>query len=181
MLEAHGLRLERTTQSWSAEVGTYRCNDLKWNTQSFEGHHVMFSPQFAAQPFTGHCVPVHEQLSFPAGSVVVPMDQRAAKVAMEWLEPEAPDSAVAWGYFDAIFEQKEFAEDYVAEKLAREMMAKDPKLREEFEQRVESDKQFAADPHARLNFFYQRSPWWDRELGPYPVGRLTTLEGVPVK
>ncbi len=141
----------------------------------------MFSPQFAAQPFTGHCAPVHEKLLFPAGSVVVPMDQRSAKVAVEWLEPEAPDSAVAWGYFDAIFEQKEFAEDYVTEKLAREMMAKDPKLREEFEQRLAADKQFAADPNARLNFFYQRSPWWDRELGLYPVGRLTTLEGVPVQ
>jgi hypothetical protein len=181
VLEAHGLRLERTTRPWSAEVDTYRCTGLKWNEKSFEGHHVMFSPQFAAQPFTGHCAPVHEKLSFPAGSVVAPMDQRAAKVALEWLEPEAPDSAVAWGYFDAIFEQKEFAEDYVLEKLAREMMAKDPKLREEFEQRLATDKQFAGDPKARLNFFYRRSPWWDRELGLYPVGRLTTLEGLPLR
>ncbi len=181
VLEAHGLRLERTTRAWSAAVDTYRCTDLKWNAQSFEGHHVMFSPQFAARSFSGHCTPVRETLSFRAGSVVVPMDQRAAKVAMEWLEPEAPDSAVAWGYFDAIFEQKEFAEDYVVEKLARDMMAKEPKLREEFEQRVAADKQFAGDPKARLDFFYQRSPWWDRELGLYPVGWLTTLEGVPLR
>ena len=181
VLEAHGLSLQRTTRPWNAEVDTYRCTGLKWNEKSFEGHHVMFSPQFAAQPFTGHCTPVHERLSFPAGSVVVPMDQRAAKVAIEWLEPEAPDSAVAWGHFDAIFEQKEFGEDYVVEKLACEMMAKDPKLREEFEQRLTSDKQFAGDAHARLDFFYRRSPWWDRELGLYPVGRLTTLEGVPLQ
>jgi len=181
VLEAHGLRLERTTHAWSAAVDTYRCTDLKWNAQSFEGHHVMFSPQFAARSFSGHCTPVRETLSFPAGSVVVAMDQRAAKVAIEWLEPEAPDSAVAWGYFDAIFEQKEFAEDYVVEKLARDMMAKDPELREAFEQRLAADKQFAGDPKARLDFFYRRSPWWDRELGLYPVGRLTTLEGVPVR
>jgi len=180
VLEAHGLRLERTTQAWSAAVDTYRCTDLKWNEKSFEGHHVMFSPQFSARSFPGRCDPVHEKLSFPAGSAVVPMDQRAAKIAVEWLEPEAPDSAMAWGYLDAIFEQKEYGEAYVVEKLAREMMAKDPKLREEFEQRVATDKQFAADPNARLNFFYQRSPWWDRELGLYPVGRLTTLEGLPL-
>ena len=181
VLEAHGLRLERTTQAWSAAVDTYRCTDLKWNEKSFEGHHVMFSPQFSARSFPGRCDPVHEKLSFPAGSAVVPMDQRAAKVAMEWLEPEAPDSALAWGYFDAVFEQKEWGEDYVVEKLAREMMAKDPKLREEFEQHLAADKQFAADPKARLGFFYQRSPWWDRELGLYPVGRLITLEGVPLR
>ncbi len=181
VLAAHGLWLERTTRPWSAEIDTYRCTDLKWNEKSFEGHHVMFSPQFTARPFAGRCTPVHEKLSFPAGSVVVPMDQRAAKVALEWLEPEAPDSAVAWGYFDAIFEQKEFGEDYVIEKLAREMLAKDPKLREEFEQGLATDKQFAGDPSARLSFFYRHSPWWDRELGRYPVGRLTTLDGVPVK
>ncbi len=181
VLESHGLRLERTVRPWSAEVDTYRCSDLKWNEKSFEGHHVMFSPQFAAQPFSGRCTPVHEKLSFPAGSVLVPMDQRAAKVALEWLEPEAPDSAVAWGYFDTIFEQKEWGEDYVVEKLARDMMARDPKLREEFEHRLAADKQFAADPKARLDFFYRRSPWWDHELGLYPVGRLTTLEGVPLK
>jgi Zinc carboxypeptidase len=181
VLETHGLRLERTTRPWSAEVDTYRCTDLKWNEKSFEGHHVMFSPQFAAQPFAGHCAPVHEMLSFPAASAVLPMDQRAAKVALEWLEPEAPDSAVAWGYFDAIFEQKESGEDYVVEKLAREMMAKDPELREQFEQRLSTDKRFASDPQARLDFFYRRSPWWDRELGLYPVGRLTTLEGVPLR
>jgi hypothetical protein len=109
------------------------------------------------------------------------MDQRAAKVAVAWLEPEAPDSAVAWGYFDAVFEQKEFGEDYVVEKLAREMLAKDPTLREEFERRLADNQQFAGDPKARLDFFYRRSPWWDRELGLYPVGRLTTLEGVPLK
>jgi len=180
-LEAHGLQLKRTSQSWSAEVDTYRCADLKWNENSFEGHHVMFSPQFAAQPFTGHCTPVRETLSFPAGSVVVPLDQRAAKVAIEWLEPEAPDSAVAWGFFDSVFEQKEWGESYVLEKLAREMLAKDPNLRKEFEERLATDKQFAADPRARLDFFYRRSPWWDHELGLYPVGRLTTLEAVPLK
>ncbi|HVP53256.1 MAG TPA: hypothetical protein VMT05_14155, partial [Terriglobales bacterium] len=181
VLEAHGLRLERTTRPWSAEVGTYRCTDLKWNEKSFEGHHVMFSPQFAARSFPGRCEPVRETLSFPVGSVVIPMDQRAAKVAVAWLEPEAPDSAVAWGYFDAVFEQKEFGEDYVVEKLAREMLAKDPTLREEFERRLADNQQFAGDPKARLDFFYRRSPWWDRELGLYPVGRLTTLEGVPLK
>ena len=87
---------------------------------------------------------------------------------------------MAWGFFDAIFEQKEYGESYVLEKLARDMMAKDPKLKEEFQQKVATDKEFAADPRARLNFFFRRSPWWDPHLGLYPVGRLTSLEGVPL-
>ncbi|HJU55460.1 MAG TPA: hypothetical protein VJ715_12840, partial [Pyrinomonadaceae bacterium] len=88
------------------------------------------------------------------------------------LEPEGPDSFVAWGFFNAIFEQKEYGESYVLEKLAREMLAKDEDLRREFEQKLKSDPQFAASASARLNFFYERSPYWDREMNLYPVGRV---------
>jgi hypothetical protein len=113
--------------------------------------------------------------------VVVPLDQRAAKVAIHLLEPEAPDSAVAWGFFNAIFEQKEFGEDYVVEKLAREMLAKDPKLRADFEARLAADPTFAANAQARLDFFFQRSPWRDPRMGLYPVGRLSSLAGIPIE
>ena len=43
----------------------------------------------------------------------------------------------------------------------------DPKLKDEFEQRVASDAKFAASPDERLNWFLQRSPWWDRRIGLY--------------
>jgi hypothetical protein len=88
---------------------------------------------------------------------------------------------VTWGFFDAIFEQKEYGEGYVVEKLAREMMAKDPKLKEEFEARLASDHDFAASPSERLNFFYKRSPYWDSHLGLYPVGRVLSLDGIPLE
>ncbi|MGH9492131.1 MAG: M14 family metallopeptidase [Terriglobales bacterium] len=178
VLSAHGLKMLRTTAPWSAEVETYRC-EVKWQERPFEGRHpAQGGGEFAPTGSGVSCHPVRETLSFPAGSAVVPLDQRAAKVAIHFLEPQSPDSAVAWGFFDAIFEQKEYGESYVLEKLARDMMAKDPKLKEEFEQKVASDKEFAADPRARLNFFFRRSLWWDPRIGLYPVGRLTSLEGL---
>jgi hypothetical protein len=121
-------------------------------------------------------------MTFPAGSVVVPLDQRLSKVAMHWLEPEAPDSALRWGFFDPIFEQKEYGEGYVLEKLAREDLARDPALKAEFEQRIQSDPRFAASPEARLEFFYDRSPWGlANHVGEYPVGRLLSLDGLPLQ
>jgi len=61
------------------------------------------------------------------------------------------------------------------------MMAKDPALKAEFEKRVMNDPRFAASPEARLEFFYERSPWFlENRVGLYPVGRLLTLDGVPV-
>lgn len=182
VLSAHGLKMLRTTAPWSAEVETYRCT-ARWSERPYEGRHVLasgseFEPASGKPPLA--CESVRETLAFPAGSAVVPLDQRSAKVAIHWLEPQGPDSAVAWGFFDAIFEQKEYGESYVLEKLARDMLSKDPKLKQEFEQKVADDKGFAADPRARLNFFYQRSPWWDSQMGLYPVGRLSSLEGVPL-
>ena len=182
VLQAHGVKMRRTSAPWRGEVETYRCEGVKWQEQSFEGRQVLFVPIEAksGEASQGACRSVRERLSFPKGSAVVPLDQRSARVAIHFLEPEAPDSAVAWGFFNAVFEQKEYGESYVLEKLAREMMDKDPKLAEEFAQKVASDKAFASDPSARLDFFYRRSPWWDSHLGLYPVGRLSSLEGIPL-
>jgi hypothetical protein len=193
VLEAHRLALRRTTQPWSGEVETYRCDTVSWSERPFEGRNVVsltaqrpletggaFNLAAESAPPPGRCRAVRERLDFPSGSVVVPMDQRAAKVAMHFLEPEGPDSAVAWGFFNAIFEQKEAGEPYVLEALARDMMAKHPALKAEFEAKVQGEPAFAASPSARLDFFFRRSPWWDPQQGRYPVGRLASLEGVPL-
>jgi hypothetical protein len=35
-----------------------------------------------------------------------------------------------------------------------------------------ADPGFAKDPRARLNFFFERSPYWDPFMNLYPVGRI---------
>ncbi|MGH9603525.1 MAG: M14 family metallopeptidase [Terriglobales bacterium] len=184
VLAAHGVKMQRTNRSWTAEVETYRCTDPKWQPRSYEGRHVLFQPWIGEggefREASLECAAVRESMTFPANSALISLDQQAARVAIHFLEPQAPDSAMAWGFFNAIFEQKEYGEAYVLETMAREMLAKDPKLKEEFEQRIATDKAFAASPTARLNFFYERSPWKDQRQGLYPVGRLTTLDGVPL-
>ena len=182
VLAAHQVEMQRTTAPWTGEVETYHCGEMQWNRPPFEGRHPIFAGESGTEPGKfGHCDLVHETMTYPAGSVVVPLDQRLSKVVVQWLEPQGPDSALAWGFFDPIFEQKEYGEAYVVEKLAREMMAKDPKLKAEFEQKIESDPTFAASPTARLDFFYDHSPWYAaNRVGEYPVGRLSNLDGLPL-
>ena len=163
VLALHGLKLQRLSEPLTVEVESYRFSEVRFAPASFEGR-VPVSQKNQA---------VRETRTYPAGSVVVPMAQANARVALYLLEPDSPDSFVAWGFFNSIFEQKEYGEGYVLEKLAREMLAKDEKLRKEFEQRVAGDPKFAASPRDRLRFFYERSPYWDREMNVYPVGRLT--------
>ena len=183
VLAAHDVAMRRTTAAWTGKVERYRCSGMQWQGPPFEGRHPIFAGEGAgAEPGKfGTCALTTDTMTFPAGSVVVALDQRLSQVAIHWLEPEAPDSAVRWGFFDPIFEQREYGEAYVLEKLARENMAKDPALKAEFERRVQTDARFAASPEARLEFFYERSPWFlENRVGEYPVGRLLTLEGVPV-
>ena len=164
VLAAHGLHLQRLAEPLAVDVESYRFSEVKWGSNSFEGR-VLVSQKNQL---------VSERRTYPAGSVVVSMAQPAARVALNLLEPDAPDSFIAWGFFDPIFEQKEYGEDYVLEKLAREMLAHDEKLRREFEQRVANDPKFASSAQERLRFFHERSPYWDRQLDLYPVGRITT-------
>lgn len=161
-LAAHGIAFSRLAEPVTAEIESYRFENVSWLPFSYEGRH----------PAKVTSVPIRERRTYAAGSIVVPLDQPRAKIAIHLLEPDAPDSLVAWGLFDTIFEQKEYGESYVLEKLAREMMAKDAALKKEFEERLAKDAEFAANPRARLYFFYRRSPYWDAKLNVYPVARV---------
>lgn len=164
VLEAHGIRFQKTTKPLTVAVESYKFSEVKFAAASFENRVTV---NFKANPIT-------ETREFPVGSIVIPTAQTAANVAVHLLEPMSPDSFVYWGFFNAIFEQKEYGEGYVLEKLAREMLAKDANLKKEFEERLK-DETFAKNPRARLTFFYERSPYFtNQRVNFYPVGRITT-------
>ena len=142
VIKAHGLHYEQTSEAAEIDVESYRFEEVKWPLAPLKAGSCRV--QGGANS---------ERRKFPAGSVVVPLAQNLAKVAINLLEPQAPDSLVAWGFFNAIFEQKEYAEPYVLETLAREMMEQDPSLRREFEHKL-TEPGFAGNPAARLEFFY---------------------------
>ncbi len=172
-LDAHGIAYRRTTKPVTLTAQGHQLDDPQWARRPFEGHLMLRDLTMA---------PVTRTVTLAPGSVIVPLDQRAANVAIELLEPQAPDSLLHWGYLDAIFEPKEYGEPRVLEQLARDMLAKNPALRGEFEHRLQTDPAFAANPRARLDFFFQRSPWYAvQEVGAYPVLRLdaTRLRALP--
>jgi hypothetical protein len=113
-----------------------------------------------------------ETRPIPAGSLLVPAAQARARLLMGLLEPRAPDSFAAWGFFNACFEQKEHVEPYVAERIAEELLAADPDLAGEFRRALAADPDFARSPEARLQFFLRRHPSWDDRFNLYPVFRL---------
>lgn len=166
VLKLHGVKLTRLAKAREFEVESYKLTEPKWATTSFENR------------ITVNCkpVPIKEKRTYAAGSIIVPMTQEAANVAIHLFEPAGPDSLVLWGSFNSVFEQKEYGESYILEKLAAKMLAEDPKLQEEFDRRL-LDPEFARSQRARLEFFYKRSPHYlVQKVGIYPVGRIVTKQ-----
>ena len=122
--------------------------------------------------------PVKERIAIPAGSWWVPMKQRRARLILSMLEPQAPDSLAHWGLMYAVFEGGGGRGgggplgEYLSEPIARRMMADSPELRKEFEQKVASDPQFAADRNARLQWWFARSKYELSDTGRYPIVRV---------
>lgn len=163
LLRLHGVQTETLDRDLSMTATAIRLLDPKWAEKPFEGRHRL---DFRAERH-------EEQRTFPAGSILVRMQQRAARVALNILEPDAPDSAVKWGLLDAIFEQKEYAAPYVLEPIAESMQQKHDELRVAYEKRLREDPTFSADSAARLRWWYERSPYREQDLQLYPVFRLS--------
>jgi murein tripeptide amidase MpaA len=165
-LALHGVEMSRTPRAIEDDFETYRFSNVKFATASFEGHVMLdFDTRM-----------VKEKIAIPAGSFWVPMKQRRARLILSMLEPAAPDSLAKWGFLNAVFEGGgrggAGVGEYLSEPIARRMMADSPELRREFEERLKSDAQFAADPRARLQWWFEKSKYEPGDAGRYPVVRV---------
>lgn len=165
VLKAHGLRLETSSQPLTDSFETYAFSDAKIASASFEGRNMA---SFKVEAVT-------EDRTLPSGTVFVACDQPGTRLLLHLLEPGAPDSLVRWGFLNAFFERKEYFEPYAMEPVAQQMLKDHPELRPIFEDALK-DPKFAADPYARLMWFYDRSPYADARLNRYPIVRLSAQQ-----
>jgi hypothetical protein len=169
LLQTHGVEIERTAKPLDQVFETYRFTSTKFAANASEGH-VMLT----VEPRV-----VKEKVFIPAGSYWIPMKQRRARLILSLLEPNAPDSIAAWGLLNSVFEggggrggRGGAVGEYLSEPIARRMMADLPELRKQFEQKLASDPQFAADPRARLQWWFEQSKYQPEDAGRYPIVRV---------
>ncbi len=160
-LKVHGIKMEPIEEWREVDVTMYRLNDPKLDATPFEGH-----VRVTATP-----AEEKRREKFPPGSVRVPTDQPLGDLVVALLEPAGPDSFFQWGFFHEVLQRTEYIDAYIMEPMAERMMEADPKLREEFTKKLAADKDFAASPQKRLEFFYERTPFYDERWRLYPVGR----------
>ncbi|MFT3913592.1 MAG: M14 family zinc carboxypeptidase [Anaeromyxobacteraceae bacterium] len=169
-LRLHGVRFERVAATVAgADVEAYRADTVEFGATSNEGRQRL-TVKGAWRP---------ERHEVRAGALWIPAAQPRALMAASLLEPEAPDSFLAWGEFNPHFVRAEYIEPYVLETWAREQL-KDPAVKAEFERAFppESPTPAGKAPAAgatrrddRLDWWARRHPSWDRNYRRYPVLR----------
>ncbi len=160
-LHAHGIAMETIDAPRTVNVELMRLRDAAAVAGVSEGRQRASAGEPAAE---------RREEWFPAGSVRVPTDQPLGDLAITLLEPQSEDSFYAWGFFNEILQRTEYIEGYVIAPMADQMLANDPALRAAFEAKLAAEPDFAASQDARLEWFYERSPYVDDRHLLYPVG-----------
>ncbi len=160
-LRLHGVEVKQLTKKKIVTVEEYRFTDAAFASKPYEGRYCV----------EVRCSVERTTMDFPPGTFYISMNQRTNRVIANLLEPEGPDSFISWGYFNAFFERKEYAEAYVMEPIAQQMLSGDAALQKEFAERLHEER-FRNDPDARLDFFYRRSPYFDIHERKYPIYRI---------
>jgi hypothetical protein len=159
-LRAHGLRVETIDAAADVEVETIRVSDPKFASGPYQGATLVTSMKVTRKA---------ETRRIPAGSLWVPADQPDFEVAVHLVEPDAPDSLLAWGQLSGLFERKEYIDGPELERMASDLL-KDPKVAAEWQSAL-ADPSFAKDSSARYEWWSRRTPYWDDTIGLMPVYR----------
>lgn len=161
-LRAHGIEMEALDAPRTVTVEMLRLDDPKLATRANEGH---------VGVTVTSVTPERREWTFQPGSVRVPTDQVLGDVVVLMLEPQSSESLFAWGLFPEVLSRVEYIEGYAIAPLAERMMAADPALKAEFEAKLAAEPDFAANGDARLQWFYERTPFYDDRYRLYPVAR----------
>lgn len=145
-------------------VESYKINDFKTVKNPYEGHYLHFETTVDKST---------KNQSFLEGDYLVPTNQEGVKYIIETLEPEALDSFFNWNFFDGILAQKEYYSAYIFEDTAAELLKNDKDLKQKFEAKKASDKAFADDGTAQLDWIYRNSPYFEEKtFRQYPIYRI---------
>lgn len=164
IVKAHGFDINYLKSEKTLKVSTYRFDNVEFMPQPSEGRCRV--ARFDAQEIT-------KDVTFPKGSAVVKTSQNGVRLLMNLLEPEMQGSLFEWGFFNHVLQRVEYFEVYKMEPMAKEMLAADPFLKEQFEAwKAGFPKDRQPSQYAILNWFYERSPYCDKNYLMYPIGMV---------
>lgn len=162
-LKRNQIKLYRLNQETELEVEVYDIVHFETSSGPYEGHYLHHSIEVDKSV---------QKIRYRKGDYVIPTRNPNVRFIIETLEPHAVDSYLAWNYFDAILQQKEWFSAYVFEDEAPQVLAQNPELKKAFEEKKKNDPDFAANTFAQLYYIYKGSDHYEPTHNQYPVTRL---------
>ncbi|MFP3596481.1 hypothetical protein [Chryseobacterium sp. SIMBA_029] len=160
----NNIQMRSIKKDSTATVESYTIKDFKTSASPYEGHYIHNSTAVEKS---------NKNVLLSAGDYLVSTNQSGVKYIIETLEPEALDSFFNWNFFDGILAQKEYYSAYIFEDTAAELLKKDKKLKDALEAKKSTDKKFAEDGEAQLDWVYKHSPYFEEKaFRQYPVYRI---------
>jgi hypothetical protein len=167
-LTGHGLRFAKLPAAVEMEVETLRVSSPTFAAAPYQGLTAVTSVTVTRRP---------EERKVPAGALWIPADQPDFDVAVQLLEPDAPDSLLSWGLLSQVFEVKEGIDPPRLDELARGLL-RDPAVAAEWKAAL-SDPELANDPRERERWWHRHTPYWDETVGLMPVYRVLKARPAP--
>ncbi|HLO70629.1 MAG TPA: M14 family metallopeptidase [Flavipsychrobacter sp.] len=162
-LKVNNIAMQEVQADTMMQLGVYMIVGYETSPRPYEGHYlhskvrVKYEKQF---------------VKLYKGDYIVSLNQPSARYLVEVLEPTAPDAFFAWGFFDAVLQQKEYFSDYVFEDEGARLLQADKALQQKLNEQKAADAKFAEDGEAQLDFVYKNSPYYEPVHMRYPVFRL---------
>jgi len=158
-LKIHGIKMKVHPSGRRIKASKLKAIDFKMKTEAYEGRHMVSS---TFEPLQGN-------YRLPNNTVEISTDQELGLLAVALLDPRAPDSFFAWGFFNHIFQRTEYIESYVLVPMAKKLFAENKKLKLEFDLKKETDENFAKDQKSQMQWIYRHTDYYDKEYLVYPI------------
>ena len=163
LLKLNDIEMTQISRNETLEVEVYKIETYQTGKNAYEGHYGHYNTTVSKNI---------EKMEFSLGDYKISTNQLGVKYLLETLEPEAVDSYFNWNFFDTILQQKEGYSSYVFEDLAKQILDENPTLKQEFETKKQTDKTFAANGGAQLDWVYKHSKYFEKAFMRYPVYRI---------
>ena len=152
-LKQNKITFKRFKNDTTIKVEVNHIDDFKTRNTAYEGHYLHYNTTIKKSS---------KAIQFRKGDLYIPTNQNGVRYLLETLEAEATDSFFNWNFFDSVLQQKEGYSAYVFEDVAEELLAKNPSLKKQFEERLQNDEAFAKNSRAQLNFIYKSSSHYEK-------------------
>ncbi|MEN9331627.1 MAG: hypothetical protein RLZZ94_717 [Bacteroidota bacterium] len=162
-LQLNGIEMQELKSDSVVKAEVYYIENYQTGKNPYEGHYLHSKITTRKE---------QQEIKCLKGDYLVMVNQWKNRYIVETLEPTAVDGFFAWNFFDEILQQKEWFSDYLFEDMAVTMLADNPQLKSDFEERKSRDTVFANDSWAQLTYLYQHSKYYEKSHLRYPILRI---------